>query len=224
MQQDPQSGFTLIALLIASSVFSVILLLCTFGLVRIGQVYYKGTNMSHTQATLRAIVDDVTQAIEYGGQTTNSTPITPSLGTTLSACFGNHRYSYVLSRQLSNTSNSSGHTGHALLVDDYEGACPLTASSDMSSSPGSTLTSGTKEMLTPGMTLFVFDVQQDASGLYNVHIKIGIGDSDLFTDNTNAANLTFQNIHPDSARCRGGSGQQYCAVAEVRTKVKVKVQ
>ena len=59
-----QSGFTLLELMIATTIFSVILLLCTVGLIQIGKTYYKGSAIVRTQNVARDITDNITQAIQ----------------------------------------------------------------------------------------------------------------------------------------------------------------
>lgn len=61
-------GFTLVELMIATSIFSVILLLLTFGLLGIGQNYYKGRNSVRTQDTARRIMDEISQAIQFSAE------------------------------------------------------------------------------------------------------------------------------------------------------------
>ena len=50
-----QKGFTVLELMIATTVFSVMLLLTTTGMIQIGKVYYKGLVTAKTQDTVRSI-------------------------------------------------------------------------------------------------------------------------------------------------------------------------
>ena len=61
-----EKGFTLLELMIATTIFSTILLLLTFGLLNIGKGYYKGKNTVRTQEVARRVMDEITQAIRYG--------------------------------------------------------------------------------------------------------------------------------------------------------------
>ncbi|MCA9344872.1 prepilin-type N-terminal cleavage/methylation domain-containing protein [Candidatus Saccharibacteria bacterium] len=61
-----QTGFTILELMIATTVFSVVLLLCTYGLIEIGRNYYKGAAVARTQNATRAALDDISQSIQYG--------------------------------------------------------------------------------------------------------------------------------------------------------------
>lgn len=65
MRKD-ESGFTLTELMIATTIFSTILLLITLGLLSIGKNYYKGRNTARTQDVARRVIDEITQAIQYG--------------------------------------------------------------------------------------------------------------------------------------------------------------
>lgn len=83
-----QKGFTIIELIIATTVFSVVLLLCTFGLMQIGNVYYRGITSTRTQNVTRNIIDMVSQDIELSDNGIIATnPSVPSY-----FCAGHHRY------------------------------------------------------------------------------------------------------------------------------------
>ncbi len=87
-------GFTVIELMIATIVFAVILLVVTAGVLQFTRQYYKGINSSNTQAAARAIIDDMTRAIQFNGGDIN--PLTYS-GKPAGYCIGGYkRYSYVL--------------------------------------------------------------------------------------------------------------------------------
>lgn len=236
MSKQSQSGFTLIELLIASSIFSVILLLCTFGLMQIGRIYYKGANTSRTQTVLRTVTEDIIQAIQFSGRDVFVTQA-PAPGSIQSVCLGDHRYSYILGRQLKNSTPIIGNreTAHALQIDAFDGTCPISPNTNMSSVAGSSLqpdtspplpstnTNPTREALNEGMTLFVFSVTEPSTGMYDVRVKIGSGAPDLYTDSTNGTFSDFSSIDPATARCKGGAGQQYCVVSEIKTTVRKKV-
>ncbi len=58
-------GFTVVELLIATTVFSVVLLVISSGLIYIGKVYYKTTAQSKVQDATRAIVDEISQNLQF---------------------------------------------------------------------------------------------------------------------------------------------------------------
>ena len=105
-----KQGFTIVELMIATSVFAVVLLLCTYGLLEIGRTYYKGATILRTQETARILIDDVTEAIQFnGGEVVSNTASGWH-------CVGTKRYSFVLNRQLNDTN-------HALVTDIPPASC-----------------------------------------------------------------------------------------------------
>ncbi len=61
-----ERGFTIVELMIATLVFSVILTVVTMGVISFSNRYYKGVHASTTQNTTRNIMDTITQAIQFG--------------------------------------------------------------------------------------------------------------------------------------------------------------
>lgn len=103
IQPQNKSGFTIIELLIATLVFSTILLIATYGVIQIGRTYTKGYIGSLTQNTTRSIVDQISQAIQLSGPNSVSTG---SSGNFLSVCIGPVRYTYILNKELGTPGNS----------------------------------------------------------------------------------------------------------------------
>ncbi len=58
-----ESGFTVIELLIASAVFSVVLLVALTGFLQIGRIFYKGVSDTQTQTVTRQVVTDVSSSL-----------------------------------------------------------------------------------------------------------------------------------------------------------------
>ncbi len=97
------SGFTIIELLIASAVFSVVLVVVLASFVQISRIYYKGVNMANTQNATRTIVQDIQDDIQFGSN--HPELIDDTYGNTGSShqdsfCVGDHRYAYVLGTQV----------------------------------------------------------------------------------------------------------------------------
>lgn len=144
-------GFTVTELLIATTIFSVILLLCTFGLIQVGRTYYKGVTIIRTQNVARSVMDNVSQSIIYSGSTPSIVPN--------ALCIGSMRFSYSLN-------NNVGPGVSALKYDDNNtGGC----SSNMSIG---------KELLAENMRLIKFNVTP-AGNDYLIEIAIAYGPTDL---------------------------------------------
>ncbi len=73
-----EEGFTIIELMIALSVMSVILIMSTVILIQIGGIYDKGVSGSNLQNSSRSIVQDISSAIEFSGYNPAVTECSPS--------------------------------------------------------------------------------------------------------------------------------------------------
>ena len=110
-------GFTIVELLIATLVFSMVLLLIAEGVLRFNDAYYGGITQSNTQNTARSILENISQAIQFSGEAvTNSSS---SVNGESYFCIGNDRYSYLPGWQLvdSSPSGPQHQTLHALVLD-----------------------------------------------------------------------------------------------------------
>jgi prepilin-type N-terminal cleavage/methylation domain-containing protein len=79
-------GFTVIELLIATAVFSVVLLVFLSAFLRISELFYKGVNLSNTQETSRNVVQSIADDIQFYHDP-------PTIGYNY-FCIGGHRYTY----------------------------------------------------------------------------------------------------------------------------------
>src|SRR3990167_8074309 len=93
-------GFTVIELMIATAVFAVVLLLCSVALLQIGKTYYKGITSTQTQNVARALIDDISQAIQFSGAQIKTTDPSLAANTKSFFCVGNVRYTYQLGVKL----------------------------------------------------------------------------------------------------------------------------
>jgi prepilin-type N-terminal cleavage/methylation domain-containing protein len=212
------AGFTIIELLIATVIFSVILLVMAAAIIQIGRLYMKGITNTKTQEATRAASDDIVQALQYGSSGVYQYPEPPALPSPGSAgviCIGTRQYTYVLGQQRTNTA-------HALVVRSMPGGCTPTPQ-DMS---GATQVEGT-ELLGEGMRLSNIVAQEtgDGSGVYKVIVRVVYGDIDLLCggsfDCNNTTNIDFSTLSTAiDLRCKSiQSGSQFCAPAELTTVV-----
>ena len=209
-QKDNSSGFTIIELLVATAVFSVLLLVITFGILQISRVYYKGITESNTQNAARSIMDLMTQSIQFSGgdvMTTTSTPETPQ-----AFCVGNEQFSYVAGMQLIESSESRGdnQTYHSIVQTTTAGCADPDPPAGLINSPD---VPG-RELLAPNMRLANLNIDLIEPGLYRVEVRVIYGDDDLLTNPTG----------PDATCISETAGTQFCAVSELSTIVRKRVQ
>jgi prepilin-type N-terminal cleavage/methylation domain-containing protein len=201
-------GFTIVELMIATLVFSVVLILITVGVLTFTKSYYQGINQSNTQNAARTIIESVSQAIQFSGDAV-TTPITSNNGS-LGFCIGNQRYSYYLGGQLwdEGTPDAALHQVKHALVMDKSGSCAGLAAQDIQ---GATVAG--EEMLQPRMRLSKLTVENLSGGLYKVTVRVVFGDDDLLNNPAG----------PD-ANCKVSiSGSQFCAQSELSTIVKRRI-
>lgn len=210
-------GFTIIELMIALSVLSVILLMSTVILIQIGNLYNKGINAANLQNSNRNVISDISAAIEFSGHRPlydSHDYAAPSIGnmTIHSFCLGKTRYSYVLNRQLNDTPSGTDQTYHALWRDTITTttSCPPLDLTNSGIPTDSLSTNKGYEMVPQNMRLTNFDVSEASTGsnIYNVNVWMAYGDSDLLkVDGTG-------HYH-----CSGDVGTQFCATSELNTTI-----
>lgn len=91
------AGFTIVELLIATAVFSMVLLVFLTAFIRVSQLFYKGINMSNTQESTRKVLQDIADDVQFYH-------LPPIQGNVPSVdkyfCIGEHRYTYKLFQQV----------------------------------------------------------------------------------------------------------------------------
>lgn len=230
-----QSGFTIIELMIATLVFSVILLVITAGVVAFTNQYYKGVTSSNTQATARAVMDAITQDIQFGSNVTSSAtnsddPVGNKPG---NFCAGGHEYTYLTGHELisSGTPIASGkQQSHNVLVQSY-GCSTAPANGFPAGATANRLDTSAHELVGQHMRLAVLRVVPVTGvGLVNnvlwqVTVRVASGDDDLLCTPTHAGTckgtqkMSALDFTSDELTCKNGSGSQFCSVAQLQTTV-----
>lgn len=199
----PSRGFTIVELMIATTVFSVFLLLLTLIIMQLTRTYTKGLIASKTQETARSISAEISRAIQFGGASVTTIAPPPTI------CAGTHRFSYILGRQVKQSPSTADHTQHALVADTVPAGCPP-------GNPSSFVASTQRELIPENMRLAKLSVTQvGSSRLYTVTVRVIYGDADLVDD------LSTGPLDPSSpnASCVSEAGNQFCAVSELVTTV-----
>ncbi|HJQ08504.1 MAG TPA: type II secretion system protein [Candidatus Saccharimonadales bacterium] len=203
-------GFTIIELLVATVVFSVVLLVATIGILQIVRVYYKGVTESNTQNTARAIIDMVSQSIQFSGGNVTPTPGSPTPGNSYKFCVGNQRFSYTLGHQVENNPTPGKYQSyHALVQDTVAGCSSGTPAQDVR-----VLAVAGRELLGEHMRLSNLEVTSIGPNMYQVHVRVAYGDDDLLVNPQNP-----------NASCKGEqAGSQFCSVSDLSTVVVKRVE
>ncbi len=205
-------GFTLVELMIASTVFAVVLLLLTSGIIQIGRVFFKGTTAASTQEVTRTIVSTISQSIQLNGSV-------PDIKTADKLfCIGGRRFIYNLGNQLTTDAPSSANRGIAV---DTAASCTATA----------TPTSTPRELLGPRMRLVKMDITSTTSEFYTITVRVVYGDKDLLCSPsvvnscTSDATMTSGELQSTDLMCKSGqAGTQFCSTTELTTTVQRRIQ
>ena len=204
-KQQNQAGFTIIELSIATTVFSILLLLSLGAVARIGQMYYKGVITSQTQDVSRLVGSEIAQSIQLNSGTINNTPVVPA-GNTGQFCVGDILYTYVIDKPLAGTQL------HVLWADavsaDAVSNCVFAGPQTRTLTnayPGGT---NGRELLSPNMRLSKLDVKKlGSTSLYSLDMGIVFGDDTVLTS-------THDQCLSDT------SSSQFCSVVNLNTTVK----
>jgi len=188
-----QKGFTLVELLIATAVFSIVLIVFLAAFLRISQLFYKGVNMARTQETARNVIQSISDDVQFYQQ--------PPVIKTGYFCVGIHRYKYFIGQQVDST-----HSG--IVREDVGSGCPALDTNGTNS----------QEMLDPGMQVNKLFPPTCVSDRCNMSVRIVFygGDNSVLVSPSGVSPAWKA---PD-AQCSGSvGGTQYCAVADYSSTV-----
>jgi prepilin-type N-terminal cleavage/methylation domain-containing protein len=214
-----QQGFTIIELMVATTVFSTILVLVTTVMISIGRLYYKGINQANVQGAVRTIASDVSQHLQFNDQDREVVAAKTVGGQSVQAyCIGTTRYSYVtgvmigdVPKDADNISTSSQIFHHILWRDNVGSGDCLTPADLTATNPSDAPTvvntvqgQDGAELIPDNSQLTEFSIEPNSSP-YDIRVAIAFGDNDLL------------NLNGFDTTCRGGIGDQFCATARLNT-------
>ncbi|MBI2007831.1 prepilin-type N-terminal cleavage/methylation domain-containing protein [Candidatus Saccharibacteria bacterium] len=219
-------GFTVMELMIATTIFSILLLLSLAGFLQIGQLFYKGVNITRTSDTGKQAISSIKDDISFDTGTTVITrqgpyPISvtiPSGTTTYSRyyfCAGPNRYSFVQGRllnseeaaqELKSATSSFNWYKFGLLKEKLTvNGCP----NPFTGTP--IVAANTTELLGDKMRLSNLTIQPVLGSLYTLNVHIAYGIDEVLTSPPTSTTVKCQS---------GANFSRYCFVTDVRTTVR----
>ncbi len=228
--KNHQVGFTILELLIATMVFSIIFLGTTTALIEIGKLYYKGVVTGRTQEVARGLTDQLSQQLQFTNATVQTGTTTydvtggndgtvPNKLTMNAMCIGTTRYSYRLNTQVNANTPAGEYDAqnnrlqHALWRDTVAAGSGCSAVDLSQTKPTAT----GEEVLGERMRLGAFNLQCDTatgSNLCSLKVSVAYGDNDLLAFDSNGLPTYCQSI----------IGSQWCAVSSFQSSVLNRVQ
>ena len=200
-----QAGFTIVELMIATVVFSLILIVITMGVLSFTNSYYKGVNSSNVQTTTQSAIDTISQAIQFNGTSiSQSTPGSKGI-----VCVGSQQFSYNLGKEVA-SNNTGDHATWGLYQSTGSGTCTA------GSVP---VTTGGKELLGPSMRLTEFSVTNvPNTNLWQVKVSVALGDHDLLygvSGDFYGGIPSPTAVYGSDISCQPHTGSQFCAVSKL---------
>lgn len=207
-------GFTIVELMIATVIFSIILLICMQTITTIGRMFYKGVTLSRTGETSRSAMDTIENDMRFAaGNNFVAQTATPPYY----YCIGDQRYTYYLGAQVTDPSviGSNG-----LIRQQYTSYSACSTSGSTSGNPAQLLGTGMR------LTYFRISGTQGGNGLYAIDMAIAntvLGDNSALVDSTGALNNSSL-ISATDIKCKQGLllNTQYCATVNLSTSVIMK--
>jgi prepilin-type N-terminal cleavage/methylation domain-containing protein len=207
--QLKERGFTIIELLIAITVFSVVLVMATTIMISIGNLFDKGVNQARTQDDARTILDDIAQHLQLGITILNpAAPVSQGGHSVYVLCADNTRYTYAPGVQIGSTPGTT--LPHVLWRDTLvSGSSCLPATLTNASNPSGPTATGGAELMAPASRLSYFKLSSTVSP-YTLDVGVTYGDPTLSPPAV-GLNIT----------CQGGSSSanRFCATSHLSTTV-----
>ena len=232
MKKLQNNGFTIVELMIATVVFSIVLLTISAAILQIGRLYYKSITSARTQEVARSLMDDITRSIQFNagqivGIGPNTTVPSQNYSNDLDSvsptgykaiCIATKHYSFKFGQQ-----QVGG--AHSLVQNDIPSGCTSTKAQNLSSNPSGV------ELLSDHMRLSNLVVAPTTvTGTYKVTVRVIYGDNELLcspTLNNCSSTVDMDDPQINAARdlsCKNiRSGSEFCAVSELSTIVKRRV-
>lgn len=184
-----QKGFTIIELMVATTVFSLILMVCLASFIQVSRMFYKGYNMARTQEATRMVAESIADDIRFA-------QLPPTVPAPDYFCVGLHRYKFDFGNHMGDAPWDLA-TNYGIVRENIVGGCPSPTIAGSGSAE--------EEMLTEGMQLNRFNVScANKRCLVDIHVVFYGVETDVFTPSATDSN----------AQCTGSlSGSQYCATA-----------
>jgi prepilin-type N-terminal cleavage/methylation domain-containing protein len=219
--RDQRRGFTIVELLIATLVFSIVLLLITTGVIEMTSAFLKGVNSSNTQSAATSVVNTIAQAIQFDGGTVTPTS-SYSPGQSNFFCVGDTQFSYRLGYELVGSGTlATDQTYHSLVESTLSGCSASSVPQNMSS--GINGVTG-RELLSPFMRLSNLSVTLKSStggvDVYQITVRLVYGADNLLHSPSGSTNGPTA----ADAACIGNTGEQFCSESQLSTIVVKRVQ
>lgn len=197
--KNKKEGFTIVELMIAISVFSVVMIIATTGILLIARQYQSGVTKTAMQSATRDIHQKISDSIKYGKELILFSNVDGFTG----MCVGNERYYYKIPNKADGTNITNGSDFGSMGNLFYE---KKSSGEYNSSNCSSTLSTDASTLLPSGAKVAHFYVDTTNNKIDTTFVK---GDYDLFDLPSTPAGL----------QCKSGVGNEWCSVVSLSSIV-----
>lgn len=202
-KSEKSAGFTIVELMIATMVFSTILVAITIGVLYFTRAYYKGVYASTTQNAARNVTESIAKAIQFGSSDDIVKQPQQASDGKWYMCAGGYAFVYDF-----NGIYKTDGTGSSIGVYMQ----PISGSScDVPSG-----ITGQQQLL--GDNMRITDLQVSEIAPYTISVTVAHDVAGATDQNTSLTALTGSDV-----ACKTGSGSEYCAVSTVTATVSPRV-
>jgi prepilin-type N-terminal cleavage/methylation domain-containing protein len=221
--KSDETGFTIVELMIATAVFAVVLLIITTGMIQVGRLYHKGTVNANTQEVARTILEDISQAIQFGG----NKAYLPG-GPANWFCVGSRRYTYTRGVRLTNTP-----ANHVLVADRTSSTCNSATGAGNLGNPNISvnrdLTVQPRELMGFNMRLANLAIVAGPNETYTITVRVVYGENDVVCSPAQSTDCASKTTSPfqtatDLACKDDRSTTQFCSASQLTTTVTRRVE
>lgn len=213
------SGFTIVELIIATTVFSTVLMASLFGFFHIGRLYYKGVTITQTQQSSRAVLNQVLTDIQQAAD--GSVSFRSELDSVKDEqdntyqrfyyCVGSSRYTVLAGRAVNLAQDPNYVNNFGILKDPLPGGGSCTSPYKGTGDTEPQFSEGVTELLADNMRVSRFSIEpiDYDERLFNVRVRLAYGNDDVL-DLSQLENIKCD----DSIKV-----SEFCSVAELDTNV-----
>jgi prepilin-type N-terminal cleavage/methylation domain-containing protein len=195
----PQSGFTLVELLLALALFSFVLIISTASFIQINRLYHRTNTTAQTQTLSRRLINEISRSVRLAPKNAAIETAIDGTGADF-ICIGDTVYEFRLNTETTGTTNA---------IARYEHLQPTCSNYPVSPPPPDSVS-----LLDNGFYLRDILLQPvDNNGeAFRISITVSHGDDSTLEGGAGAGAAT---------RCAAGSapGSQFCAVSTLQTTV-----
>jgi prepilin-type N-terminal cleavage/methylation domain-containing protein len=210
MKKISDKGFTVIEVLIASLVFTTLLLLSMEGITRIAKVYVKNSSITKANEFSKSFIGDIAQQIKYGVEP-KFTSGNPSF-----LCVSDSGYKIELNKT---QEEDLGPIPINPIVKIQDPGCTLYANAS-----NYTGASYNPVNISPvNIRILSFNIIKNTVGttpVWTIDMRVALGAKDLLRDSANKILADDPTANYSEAVCRGGiAGSEFCSVISISTSI-----